>query len=74
MRVIAEVQTSLLKSKVFGNGMALQGGVRRRLTLYSICNFLRILRISIHGRSHLLSSLYAASRAQVTFGSNPVHL
>jgi len=33
-----------------------------------ICNFARILRISMYGRSDLLSSLYAASRAQVTFG------
>jgi hypothetical protein len=38
--------------------------------LHLICIFARILRISIYGCSDLLSSLYAASRAQVTFDPN----
>jgi hypothetical protein len=33
-----------------------------------ICNFAHILRISLYGLPDLLLSLYAASRAQVTFG------
>ena len=36
--------------------------------LHLICNFGHMLRISFYGPSDLLSSLYAASRAQVTFG------
>ena len=44
-----------------------QGGSARSL-LHLICNLACILRISIHGRPDLLSPLYAASRAQVTFG------
>lgn len=42
--------------------------LRAPCLLHLICNFGHMLRISIYGRSDLLSYLYAASRAQVTFG------
>ena len=49
-------------------GASLALGLPGACLLHLICNFAHMLRISIYGRSDLLSYLYAASRAQVTFG------
>ena len=45
------------------------GGDSNPFVLCKSCNLSRILRISMHGPSDLLSPLYDASRAQVTMVS-----
>jgi hypothetical protein len=53
-------------SERFATGMPLFTGAPDRCLPPDSCNLARILRISVHGPSDLLSPLYDASRAQVT--------